>query len=148
MNPIYTDIHIHTSDNPDQINENYDLNPLINKIKEFNGNSDFLISITDHNTINKKIYLEAVSKNINIILGVELHIKNYDGCPAYHCHIYFDLLEITETVIDDLNTKLNKLYPKKQVEKSIPSSNPIIDVQYGRDNFAAAGSVDFPLGFC
>lgn len=128
MNPIYTDIHIHTSDNPDQINENYDLDTLVNKIKEFNGDSEFLIAITDHNTINKKTYLEAVSKGINIILGIELHIKNYDNCDAYHCHIYFDLPEITESIIDDLNTKLNELYPKKQVEKKDPSIPKIQDI--------------------
>lgn len=128
MNPIYTDIHIHTSDNPDQINENYDLDTLVNKIKEYNGDTEFLISITDHNTINKKTYLEAVSKNVNIILGVELHIKNYDECDAYHCHIYFDLPEITENIIDDLNKKLDELYPKKQIEKKDPSIPKIQDI--------------------
>lgn len=128
MNPIYTDIHIHTSDNPDQINENYDLDTLVKKIKEFNGDSEFLISITDHNTINKKTYLEAVVKNVNIILGVELHIKNYDECDAYHCHIYFDLPEITEATIDDLNKKLDELYPKKQIEKKDPSIPKIQDI--------------------
>jgi hypothetical protein len=128
MNPIYTDIHIHTSDNPDQINENYDLDTLVKKIKEFNGDSEFLISITDHNTINKKTYLEAVVKNVNIILGVELHIKNYDECDAYHCHIYFDLPEITETTIDDINKKLDELYPKKQIEKKDPSIPKIQDI--------------------
>lgn len=121
MNPIYLDTHIHTSDDPNQINDNYDLDLLVTKIKEFNGNSEFLISITDHNTINKKTYLEAVSKGINIIIGVELHIKNYDNCPAYHCHIYFDLEEISEGVINDLSKKLDELYPNKVVEKKDPT---------------------------
>lgn len=128
MNPIYLDTHIHTSDDTNQINENYDLDLLVTKIKEFNGNSDFLISITDHNTINKKTYLEAVSKGINIILGVELHIKNYDNCPAYHCHIYFDLEEINEVIIDDLNTKLDELYPNKVVQKKDPTIPTIQDI--------------------
>lgn len=130
MNPIYIDLHIHTSDNPNQINENYDLELLIRKIKEFNGDSDFLISLTDHNTINKKTYLEAVGLGLNIILGVELHIKNYEGCSAYHCHIYFDLPEINEVVINDLNIKLNELYPVKVVQKldnSIPTIQDIIN---------------------
>lgn len=130
MNPIYTDLHIHTSDNPNQINENYDIELLIKKIKEFNGDSDFLISITDHNVINKKAYLKAVELGINIILGVELHINNYDNCPAYHCHIYFDLPVISENSIDDINKKLNELYPNKVVEKkdnSIPSIQDIIN---------------------
>lgn len=130
MNPIYTDLHIHTSENPDNINENYDLDCLIKKIKEYNKNSDFLISLTDHNVINKTAYLKAVEMGINIILGVELHIKNYINAPSYHCHIYFDLENITEKVIDELNAKLLKLYPKKVVEKddkSIPTLQNIIN---------------------
>lgn len=135
MNPIYLDTHIHTSDDPNQINENYDLDLLVTKIKEFNGNSDFLISITDHNTINKKTYLEAISKGINIILGVELHIKNYDNCPAYHCHIYFDLEEIDEEIIDDLNTKLDELYPNKVVQKKDPTIPTIQDIIIKFDSY-------------
>lgn len=130
MNPIYIDLHIHTSENPNQINENYDLECLINKIKKYNNDSDFLISLTDHNAINKSAYLKAVELGINIILGVELHIKNYENAPAYHCHIYFDLGSITETVINDLNEKLAKLYPNKTVEKTdktIPTLQDIIN---------------------
>jgi len=130
MNPIYIDTHIHTSDNPNQLNENYDLDLLIKKIKEFNKDSEFLISLTDHNVINKSAYLKAKELGINIILGVELHIRNYDNCPAYHCHIYFDLDEISEEKIDDLNKKLNELYPNKVVEKmdkSIPTIQEIIN---------------------
>jgi ABC-type dipeptide/oligopeptide/nickel transport system ATPase component len=130
MNPIYTDLHIHTSDNPNQLNENYDIELLISKILVFNGDSDFLISITDHNVINKKVYLKAVELGINIILGVELHINNYKECPAYHCHIYFDLSEIDENSIDDINKKLMELYPNKVVEKkdnSIPTIQDIIN---------------------
>ncbi len=128
MNPIYTDLHIHTSDNPDKPNEGYDLELLVKKILEFNKNSDFLISLTDHNFINTKVYLKAKNLGINIIPGVELHIKNYAGCPAYHCHIYFDIEEITETILDDLNEKLNQLYPKKVVEKLDPSIPSIQDI--------------------
>src|SRR5690606_3029438 len=130
MNPIYTDLHIHTSENPDQPNDNYDLDLLIKKILEFNKGSEFLISLTDHNFINKRAYLKAKELGINIILGVELHIKNYEGCPPYHCHIYFDIDEITETILDDLNEKLNQLYPKKVVEKldtTIPSIQDVIN---------------------
>jgi energy-coupling factor transporter ATP-binding protein EcfA2 len=128
MNPIYTDLHIHTSDNPDKPNENYDVELLVKKILEFNKNSDFLISLTDHNFINTKAYLKAKELSINIILGVELHIKNYEGCPAYHCHIYFDIEEISEIILDELNTKLNELYPKKVIEKIDPSIPSIQDV--------------------
>uniref|UniRef100_UPI0032176271 hypothetical protein n=1 Tax=uncultured Draconibacterium sp. TaxID=1573823 RepID=UPI0032176271 len=130
MNPIYLDTHIHTSDDPNKGNEDYDLETLVEKIEEFNNNSEFLISITDHNMVNKSAYLKAKALNLNIILGVELHIRNYDGCPAYHCHIYFDLDEITELSIDDINDKLNELYPNKVVEKtdsSIPTIQDIIN---------------------
>jgi predicted ATP-dependent endonuclease of OLD family len=130
MNPIYTDLHIHTSDNPDKPNDSYDLELLVKKILEFNKNSEFLISLTDHNFINTKAYLKAKELELNIILGVELHIRNYEGCPAYHCHIYFDLEEINETILNDLNDKLNQLYPKKVVEKldtTIPSIQDVIN---------------------
>lgn len=130
MNPLYIDLHIHTSDNPNQINENYDLELLNRKIREFNSDSDFLISLTDHNVLNKKAYLKAVELGLNIIPGVELHIKNYDGCSAYHCHMYFDLPLITEAVIDDINGRLNNLYPSKVVEKTdstIPTIQKIVN---------------------
>jgi hypothetical protein len=130
MNPIYLDLHIHTSENPNQLNENYDLDCLVRKIKEYNKDSDFLISLTDHNTINKVVYLKAKELGISIILGVELHIRNYENCPAYHCHIYFDLDEITEQIIDDLNNKFSTLYPNKVVKKTdttIPTLQDIIN---------------------
>jgi hypothetical protein len=128
MNPIFLDIHIHTSDNPNQLNQNYPLEVLLEKIKVYNGDSDFLISITDHNTINKATYLKATQLRINIILGVELHIRNYENCPSYHCHIYFDLKEINGEIIDDLNKKLDELYPNKVVEKLDPTIPTIQEV--------------------
>lgn len=129
MNPVYIDLHIHTSDDPTTLNENYDVDLLVQKIKEFTDNSDFLISFTDHNTVNKSAYLEAVSKVQNLLLGVELHVRNYDECPPYHCHIYFNLPEITGEIIDDINEKLDFLYPNKVVSKddlSIPRLELII----------------------
>jgi hypothetical protein len=79
LNPIYLDTHIHTSTNPNQVNEDYDIDLLVTKIQEFNGNSEYLISLTDHNMINKSAYLKAIVLNLNIILGVDLHRKNYDS---------------------------------------------------------------------
>ena len=130
MKPIFVDIHIHTSDNPDNLDSNYPIETLVQKINEFTDNSDFLISLTDHNTVNKNAYLKSVALGLNIILGVELHIKNYEGCPAYHCHIYFDLDNITSEIIDDINTKLDILYPSKVVQKldpSIPTIQQVIN---------------------
>lgn len=135
MKPIYLDTHIHTSSNPDRVNKEYDIELLVSKIKEFNQDSDFLISLTDHNMVNKFAYLKAVELHINIILGVELHIRNYDNCPAYHCHIYFDLLNITEETINDINVKLDDLYPNKQVEKKDPSLPTIQDIINKFDSF-------------
>lgn len=130
MNPVYLDLHIHTSDDPNNLNSEYDLQLLIDNINNYSENSTFLISITDHNTINKTVYLKAKELGINILVGVELHIKNYSACPPYHCHIYFNLKEIDDIIIDDLNAKLDELYPNKIVKKnddSIPSIETVIN---------------------
>lgn len=127
MNPIYLDLHIHTSENPDSLVNNYDIDKLIEKIAITSNNSDYLISFTDHNTVNKKVYLEANEKVKNLILGVELHVRNYPNAAPYHCHIYFDK-KIEELIIDDINEKLDKLYPKKTVghEDTLPYLEDII----------------------
>ena len=135
MKPIFVDIHIHTSDNPDNLDPNYPIETLVQKINEFTDNSDFLISLTDHNTVNKNAYLKSIELGLNIILGVELHIKNYEGCPAYHCHIYFELDNITSEIIDDINSKLDILYPSKVVQKLDPSIPTIQQVINEFDNY-------------
>src|SRR3989304_7325495 len=123
MEPVFIDLHIHTSDNPENLNDSYALDLLKTKIEEVAEGSGYLISLTDHNTINKSIYLKAVQKIENILLGVELHVRNYDDQNPYRCHIYFKLPQIDENSIDDINTILDKLYPKKVVsadDTSIP----------------------------
>ncbi len=126
MEAIYTDLHIHTSDNADSINEHYDVNLLINNIKTFSKVecSNIMISLTDHNVVNKKAYCDLLQiKDLHVLMGVELHIRNYDECKPYHCHIYFDILqENIENEIDKINEILCKLYPKKLVsnEEKIP----------------------------
>lgn len=133
MEAIYVDLHIHTSENADDLNNNYNVDELIKKIKEKANGRRSLISLTDHNVINKDAYLKFLSKkekDINIILGTELHIRNHKGKPAYHCHIYFDINNINGKEIDKLNKILNRLYPKKLVEKmdnSIPKIEEIIN---------------------
>ena len=129
MKPVYLDLHIHTSENPNNLNEDYPIDTLISKIKEFNDDYPYLISLTDHNIINKQVYLRAKQEIGYLILGVELHIKNYPDCPAYHCHIYFNCDNINEDIIDDLNEKLNKLYPNKVIRNDntdIPSLEKVI----------------------
>ncbi|MCP3941608.1 MAG: hypothetical protein GY710_09020 [Desulfobacteraceae bacterium] len=129
MDTIYLDLHIHTSENPNNLNTNYDIDTLLEKIDKLANQSDFLISLTDHNTINKTIYLEAKQKVKNLLLGTELHVRNYENAKPYHCHIYFNLKEITDTIIDDINQTLDELYPDKVISKddpNVPSLETII----------------------
>ena len=133
MKPIFLDLHIHTSDDPNNLNNQYDIDKLIEKIKIVSGESEYLISLTDHNTINKNVYINALEKVDNILLGVELHIRNYSQSPPYHCHIYFNIESITEDTIDKLNSKLDELYPNKVVsrdDENIPSLEDIIKAFY------------------
>ena len=115
MKPVFIDLHIHTSDNPNNLNDSYDLDVLKSKIEGVAEGSAYLISLTDHNTINKPIYLKAVKAFKHILLGVELHVRNYEQQKPYHCHIYFKLEQIDALSIDDINTILDKLYPNKVV---------------------------------
>jgi hypothetical protein len=129
MNPIYLDLHIHTSENPELLNKNYDIDSLISGIKKVSNNSDYLISLTDHNVVNKSAYLKAKSKVKNLLIGAEIHIRNYDKAHPYHCHIFFNVREINTAVLDDINQKLDELYPQKIVSKNykkIPTIEKII----------------------
>ena len=99
------------------------------KIEKIAEGSDYLISLTDHNTVNKPVYLRAVEKFKHILLGVELHIRNYDDQRPYHCHIFFKLQQIASSSIDEINAILDKLYPTKVVsgnETSIPRLEEIM----------------------
>ena len=114
MEPIYIDVHIHTSDNPDSLNTAYDLDTLLSKVDTCAKGAHYLLSFTDHNTINKDVYLKALTKKedntkLHLILGVELHINNYDTTPAYHCHIFYKT-PITEEVIDDMTVSANRYH--------------------------------------
>lgn len=129
MEPVYLDFHIHTSSNPENPNEDYNLAALKAGVENISDGSPYLISITDHNFINKSIYLKAIDEIENILLGVELHIRNYADCRPYHCHIIFNFNELNEEIIDDVNEKLDQLYPKKKVgnEDDIPSLERIMN---------------------
>jgi len=122
LEPIYIDLHIHTSENPDQLNAAYNVATLHEKVQEFAMGSPYLISLTDHNTINKVAYLHAASLFPHLLIGAELHVRNYRDEPPYHCHIFFRSRVDAET-IDALNVILDVLYPKKSVSASdqIPS---------------------------
>lgn len=129
MQPVYLDLHIHTYPDANKPTSGYDVALLVKKIKEYNGNEPFLISFTDHNTINKEAYLAAKAVGVNLLLGAELHIKNHDDVNAFHCHIYFNL-DVTEGNIDMLNKLLDDLYPVKLPEKiadNIPNIQDVIN---------------------
>ena len=132
MEPVYIDVHIHTSNNPDNLNQNYTIDILFDKIRKQAQGQKALISLTDHNTINKKAYLDAIQKcgdDIHLLLGTELHIHYIKDTEAYHCHIFFKD-DITEQTIDGINNILDILYPQKQVEKkdeNIPTLDEIIN---------------------
>lgn len=132
MEPVYVDVHIHTSDNPDSLNQNYDIESLFAKVREQAQGQHALISLTDHNTINKKAYLDAMTKcepDIHLLLGVELHIHYLIDTEAYHCHIFFKD-NISAQEIDNINKILDNLYKQKTVvktDKSIPTLDKIIN---------------------
>lgn len=115
MEPVYVDLHIHTSEDPEKLNHVYDIELLKSKIDDVSEHSPFLISLTDHNTINKPVYLRAATVIENLLLGVELHVLNYETEKPYHCHIFFNLPAIDGDAIDSLNKILDELYPRKVI---------------------------------
>lgn len=121
MEAIYLDLHIHTSQDANHPNEDYDVAELVSQIKKLNGDAPFLISLTDHNMINKGAYKKAQSLGINLLLGVELHIKHHDDEKSYHCHIFFKS-EINEETIDGINAILDDLYPNKLPDRENPDT--------------------------
>lgn len=130
--PVYTDLHIHTSENPNKIKDGveYDIDALIKNINKISCDKRKLISFTDHNIVNKKIYLNKLPDMYYLILGVELHVSYDTKKKPYHCHIFFNV-EINGDNIDKINEKLDMLYPKKEIDKEdykdIPKLEEIIN---------------------
>ncbi len=135
MKPIYLDLHIHTSEDEENLNQSYNVDLLLEKIKTTSSDADFLISLTDHNIINKSDYLALLKKTNNVILGVELHIRNDITKPPYHCHMYFDIKNITELEIDNINEILDKLYPTKKVKPPYESVKNIEEIIRAFDKY-------------
>lgn len=128
MNAVYTDIHIHTSDNPNQLNFDYDVDLLVQNIKRQSASKPTLVSLTDHNAINKNAYIRlARHENVHPILGVELHIRKFENAKPYHCHLLINT-PINEDVIDDINKILDCLYPDKVVTDSMENIPSIEDI--------------------
>ena len=129
MKATYVDIHIHTSEDPNNLPSDYNVSELLCNVRKLSGDNPVLLSLTDHNTINKSAYLKLMSEDISVVLGVELHIKKYPDAPPYHCHIIFNA-EITEKTIDNINVKLDELYPNKVVtdeDENTPNIEMIIN---------------------
>lgn len=129
MNPVYIDLHIHTSKDPQSLDLDYDVEKLKKKVDDYSGNSVCLISLTDHNTINTQAYLKADKIFDNLLVGAELHVRHHDEAKPYHSHIYFKTENITASKLDILNKILDHLYRKKVVstDDEIPTLEDIIN---------------------
>ena len=62
MKPTFVDIHVHTSENPDQLKQNYDIDALHENVSKIAKDTDTLISFSDHNVINEDAYLKAIQR--------------------------------------------------------------------------------------
>lgn len=134
MEPVYVDIHIHTSENPNSANDHYDVDKLVEMLGKYSKGMPAMISLTDHNMINKIAYLNINKKDITVLLGAELHIKKYDSAPPYHCHIIF-ACEASESNIDDINNILDELYPNKVVTDDTSTVPNIEKISNAFDNY-------------
>lgn len=114
MKPIYIDIHIHTSENANKLNTKYNCDLLMENVRKIAGDTEVVLSLTDHNAINKTAYMELKNKVEHLIMGVELHIRKDKECPPYHCHILINL-PIEEKFIDEINGILDRIYSDKCV---------------------------------
>lgn len=135
MKPIYLDLHIHTSENPNVPNDKYDIDTLLAKVKEVSKTDSFMLSLTDHNMINEKAYMELKTKTDNILLGAELHIRNYPDVSPYHCHIFFNTRSIEKDTISHINSILNTLYPDKIITDETEKIPTIEEVVKHFDSF-------------
>ena len=62
MQPVYVDIHIHTSEDPQNVNDNYDIKTLIGKISEKSLEKPVLISLSDLNILVRRSRLSGVAR--------------------------------------------------------------------------------------
>ena len=91
--------------------------------------------------MNKVAYLNAASLFPNLLMGAELHVRNYSNARPYHCHIFFRS-QISADTIDALNRVLDTLYPKK----SVCESDPIPTIEEIAKHFDAYEFVLLPHG--
>ena len=126
LQPYYCDMHIHTYPDANRRGSGYNCGALLTNVRRDAGGHRIVISLTDHNTINKEAYKELAelgADDVTPILGVELHVRS-NGKRPYHAHAYFDSSVTDDAFIDSLNEKLDRLYPDKlpsKDDKSIPT---------------------------
>lgn len=133
IEPFYCDMHIHTYQNANSRDGSvYDIDSLFERVRKGAKGHRAVISLTDHNVINKDAYeraLAACGDDIVLILGVELHVKS-NGPKPYHAHAYFNAPLDDLAVIDRLNILLDKLYSDKlpgKGDSSIPQLPAILN---------------------
>ena len=126
INPFYCDMHIHTYPDANHRSNSYDCASLLEKVCPLAKGHHILLSLTDHNTVNKEAYeslIDMSADDVSVIVGVELHVRS-NGKRPYHAHAYFNADARDAAFIDGLNEKLDKLYPDKLPSKddeSIPT---------------------------
>ncbi|MGO4988762.1 hypothetical protein ACTQ46_10995 [Gallicola sp. Sow4_E12] len=59
MKITFVDIHIHTSENPNELPADYNIQELLKNMRVIAEEYPILLSLTDHNTINKDAYLHS-----------------------------------------------------------------------------------------
>ena len=120
LEPVYCDMHIHTyPDANRRIGYKYNASSLVDKVLLHAKGHKALISLTDHNTINKEAYNDIISsgnESIALIVGVELHVRS-NGIRPYHAHAYFDADPSDGQFIDEINAVLDELYDDKLPSK-------------------------------
>lgn len=132
IEPYYCDMHIHTyADANKRTGAGYKSEALLEKIRKCASGYKAMISLTDHNIINKNAYKDVVDKgssDIILIVGVELHVKS-NGTKPYHAHAYFNFPPNDEAALDALNNILDRLYPDKLPSKDddIPTLPEILN---------------------
>ena len=95
-------MHIHTYPDANRRGSGYNCGALLTNVRRDARGHRIVISLTDHNTINKEAYKELAelgADDVTPILGVELHVRS-NGKRPYHAHAYFDSSVTDDAFID------------------------------------------------
>lgn len=132
MEPVYVDIHIHTSSNPDDLNQNYDIDTLLSKFETGEiKSSGHTLYIKNQYAVDKETILEA----FNSLLKTKCKISSFeDICPQ---KLYEKNFSKQTPKVNDYKDFVSKVYNKfEEKNKTIYS----ITTQDGQDfNTLSAG---------